>query len=114
MSPLPPGANQSLPPASVLTLSVATAAGHGGLIALCVDADGRAGDDDVALWTQPECAAGAVTIDVSADTITVRLAALPAATARVLIVAQADGVGDLAACGALSARVAADGAPAVE
>src|ERR1700754_3545983 len=114
MDPLTPGGNRSLPAASTLTLSVATEAGRADLVALCVGADGRAGDDDVALWTQPQCAGGAVTIDVAADTITVRLTALPATTARVLIVAQADGVADIGACGAMSARGSADGAPAAE
>ena len=65
----------------------------------------------MALWTQPQCAGGAVTIDVATDTLTVRLAALPAGIERVLLVAQADGVPDVAACGELSAHVSADGAP---
>jgi stress response protein SCP2 len=114
MAPLTPGANQALPPASTVTLTVATQRGHVDLVALCVDGDGRAGDNDVALWTQPECAGGAVKIDVAADTVTVALAALPAQTARVLIVAQADGVADVSACGALSARLSAGGAPVAE
>ena len=79
MAVLTPGANQALPTVATVTLAVTTAAASVDLVALCVDAEGRAdGDNGVALWTQPQCAGGAVTIDVRAGAVTVALAALPA------------------------------------
>jgi len=110
MPPLTPGANAPLPASSTVSFRLATAKAHADLVVLCLDADGRAdGDSGVALWSQPECAAGAVAIDVSSDTVNVNVGALPAGIVRLIFVAQADGVSDMSACGALSADVAADG-----
>ena len=67
MPALPPGANQPLPPSRSLQLTLSTSSGRADLVVLCVDGNGRAdGDNGVALWTQPECAGGAVTIDPAA------------------------------------------------
>jgi stress response protein SCP2 len=115
MPSLTPGANAPLPRADTFTLRLATGRAHADLVVLCVDADGRAdGENGVALWTQPRCADGAVRIDTATDTAVVNVAALPADIVRLLVVAQADGVADMAACGPLSAEVAADGAGAAQ
>lgn len=109
------GANAPLPAAQTVTVRLAAASGHADLIALLLDANGRAdGDNGVVLFSQPVSAGGAVSLDLATDTVTVSLASLPAAVERVLIVAQADGSTDVTHCGTLTATVSADGAPAAE
>jgi len=110
MPSLTPGANAPLPSASTYTLRLKTAAAHADLVVLCVRADGTAdGDNGVALWTQPQCAGGAVRIDPATDTVTVSPGRLPADVTRLLVVAQADGVADMSATRSVSADIAADG-----
>lgn len=114
MTALTPGANAPLPPASQVSLQLRTARAHADLIVLCVRGDGTAdGDNGVALWTQPQAAGGSVRIDTATDTVTLDLGRIPADVQRLLVVAQADGVADLAAAGSLTAAVRADGADAV-
>lgn len=108
---LTPGANTALPAgASTLSVALASTGAHADLIALLLDGAGQAGGDNgVVLFSQPVSGGGAVTLDAQTDTVTARLAALPAAVERVLVVAQADGTPDVTACGALTVTVAADG-----
>ena len=109
---LTPGANTAIPTAQAVAVQLTSAGAHADLIALLLDAAGRAdGDNGVVLFSQPVSAGGAVTLDLAADTVTVDLAALPAAVERVLVVAQADGTTDVTGCGVLTASVTADGAP---
>lgn len=109
------GANAPLPASQTVTVRLQAAAGHADLVALLLDADGRAdGDNGVVLFSQPVSAGGAVSLDLPSDTVTVSLAALPPAVERVLVVAQADGTPDVTPCGTLTATVAADGAPVAE
>ena len=113
MSALAPGANQPLPPSRSLQLTLSTSSGRADLVALCVDGDGRAdGDNGVALWTQPQCAGGAVTIDPAAASAVIEPGRLADGIQRVLLVAQADGVAELSQCGSLTVQVTADGAAA--
>ncbi len=109
------GANTALPTAQSITVRLSSAAAHADLIALLLDAGGRAdGDNGVVLFSQPVSAGGAVSLDLASDTVTVTLASLPPAIERVLIVAQADGTADVTACGTLTATVAADGVGVAE
>ena len=109
------GANTALPTAQTFTVALHAASGHADVIALLLDAGGRAdGDNGVVLFSQPVSAGGAVTLDVASDTVTVSVDALPAAVERVLVVAQADGAADVTPCGTLTATVSADGAPVAE
>jgi stress response protein SCP2 len=113
MLALPPGANQPLPPSRSLQLTLSTSSGRADLVVLCVDGHGRAdGDNGVALWTQPQCAGGAVTIDPAAASAVIEPDRLADGIQRVLLVAQADGVDELSQCGSLSVQVTADGAAA--
>jgi stress response protein SCP2 len=113
MPALPPGANQPLPTSRSLQLTLSTSSGRADLVVLCVDGDGRAdGDNGVALWTQPQCAGGAVTIDPAAASAVIEPGRLADGIQRVLLVAQADGVDELSQCGSLSVQVTADGAAA--
>ena len=113
MPALPPGANQPLPPSRSLQLTLSTSSGRADLVVLCVDGNGRAdGDNGVALWTQPQCAGGAVTIDPAAASAVIEPDRLADGIQRVLLVAQADGVDELSQCGSLSVQVTADGAAA--
>jgi stress response protein SCP2 len=96
-----------------LQLTLSTSSGRADLVVLCVDGNGRAdGDDGVALWTQPQCAGGAVTIDPAAASAMIEPGRLADRIQRVLLVAQADGVDELSQCGSLSVQVTADGAAA--
>jgi stress response protein SCP2 len=113
MPALLPGANQPLPPSRLLQLTLSTSSGRADLVALCVDGNGRAdGDNGVALWTQPQCAGGAVTIDPAAASAVIEPGRLADGIQRVLLVAQADGVDELSQCGSLSVQVSSDGAAA--
>lgn len=104
------GANAPLPAAQTVTVGLAAASGHADLIALLLDADGRAdGDNGVVLFSQPVSAGGAVSLDLASDTVTISLQTLPVAVERVLVVAQADGTADVTPCGTLTATISADG-----
>lgn len=109
------GANAPLPAAQTVTVRLSAASGHADLVVLLLDAADRAdGDNGVVLFSQPVSAGGAVSLDLSTDTVTVSLASLPGAVERVLVVAQADGTADVTPCGTLTAHVVADGAPVAE
>ncbi len=109
------GANATLPDAKTATVQLQAATGHADLIALLLDASDRAdGDDGVVLFSHLVSAGGAVSLDLPSDTLTVDLAALPAAVERVLVVAQADGTPDVTPCATLTAIVAADGVRVAE
>lgn len=111
MTDLTPGANLTLPAAATYAATLTTSAAHADLIVLCVRADGTAdGDNGVALWSQPQCAGGAVRIDTARNEVTVDTRALPADIERLLIVGQADGVADFSGVGRVSAAVRADAA----
>lgn len=113
MTQLAPGANAPLPAAPEYSLRLATKTGAADLIVLCVRADGTAdGDNGVALWSQPSCAGGAVTIDPGTNTVRIQIGQLPQDVQRLLVVAQADTVPDLSQVGALTAEVSAAGQPA--
>lgn len=103
------GANCPVSATSRIAVSLRTGTAHADLIALLLDAEGRAdGDDGVVLFSHPVSAGGAVQLDQPSDSVTVDLTSLPAAVERVLVVAQADGVADLSGCGAVTATVTAD------
>ena len=100
-----------LPATARIAVSVRTAAAHADVVALLLDGNGHAdGDDGVVLFSHPVTAAGAVVL--KGDTVTIELAKLPGAVQRVLVVAQADGVTDMTACGATTAVVSGDGTEA--
>ena len=108
---LSPGANCPLPATARIAVSVRTSAAHADVVALLLDGNGHAdGDDGVVLFSHPVTAAGAVVL--TGDTVTIELAKLPGAVQRVLVVAQADGVTDMTACGATTAVVSGDGTEA--
>jgi stress response protein SCP2 len=108
---LSPGANCPLPVTARIAVSVRTSAAHADVVALLLDGNGHAdGDDGVVLFSHPVTAAGAVVLD--GDTVTIEVAKLSGAVQRVLVVAQADGVTDMTACGATTAVVSGDGGEA--
>lgn len=104
------GANTSLPDASTVSVRLSASASHADLIALLLDEHLRAdGDNGVVLFSNPVSAAGAVSLDVATDTLSINIGALPSQVERVLVVAQADGTADLTACETLTATISADG-----
>lgn len=113
MTTLNAGQNAPIGNPSQVTVRVSTSGAHLDVIALLLDANDRADDDNgVVLFSNPSAAGGSVRLDQATDTVTVDAAALPDQIQRVLIVAQADGSPTVHSAGAVSAVVAADGQPA--
>ncbi|MBJ7472587.1 MAG: VWA domain-containing protein [Solirubrobacteraceae bacterium] len=113
MQSLSPGQNTSLPTGSPVAITVKAGSGHVDPIALLLDGARKAdGDNGVVLFSNPQAAGGAVSLDVPADVVTVDLAALPAAVETVLIVAQADGTPTVQGNAVVEATITVAGAPA--
>lgn len=106
---LTPGANAALPAASRLEVAVAYDRQHADVICLLLDVDDHAdGDHGVVLFSQPECAGGAVRLDHVADRLTVDLRRLPPGIQRVLVVANADTAQTIDQTGGVSVAIIAD------
>lgn len=114
MQSLSPGQNTALPAASSLAIQVKATSGHVDPIALLLDAGRKAdGDNGVVLFSNPQAAGGAVSLDVGTDVVTIDLAALPVAVETVLVVAQADGTPTVEGNAVIEATITAGGAPVV-
>lgn len=114
MTQLAPGQNAPLPGSpTTVTVQLAGRDAHVDVIALLLDGAGKAdGDNGVVLFSNPQAAGGAVSLDLGSDTVTIGVGSLPPQIERVLVVAQADGQPTVQSAGAVTATVTADGAPA--
>lgn len=94
MTTLTAGGNAPLPDAPSYTVRAKYGAGHMDLIALLLDASGKAdGDDGVVLFSNPVAGGGSVklTADQSAgDQVTIDVGALPAQIERILVATMTD------------------------
>ncbi|WP_354699526.1 hypothetical protein DSM112329_05243 [Paraconexibacter sp. AEG42_29] len=94
MTSLSAGANAPLPDAPTYTVRAKYGAGHMDLIALLLDAGGKAdGDDGVVLFSNPVAGGGSVkltTDDSAGDQVTIDVRALPAKIERIVVATMTD------------------------
>ncbi|MDQ8046234.1 MAG: TerD family protein, partial [Patulibacter sp.] len=113
MSTLVSGANTAIPEqATAVTARLTVERGSADLFALLLDQAERAEDDAVVFYNRTTSPDGSVVLDAAARRLDIALSDVPAGIERILIVAQADGEGDLSTVGTLTLSVAADGHPA--